>query len=427
MSARYQVLQHEKKPYWLTNCPLLMVTHALTKDTSNNTIFLQCKFQNLNDKKIKAFNIHIECFDVTGQPLTAVDSFSYLDISIAPDKTFGDQTPVPLPNRETRAFHIIPRKIVFDDNSIWENADNQPFVLAEYEQKRISSLGDLADQYKRDLHDICSKSNAHTYLPARKDGFTICGCGKIILDTAKSCPACGVSIDRLFALNNEELLTLANEFYEQNQREQAEQKEKQAVILQIQQSQAELNKKQLYKKIRITIGVLLLIVIVLFTSATYSHKLHKQELLQKTQAVVNQMTQMESDDIQISSSIKDNVITFTISIDSVGAEYTPKTLSEMTRHDLISIRNNPSQLDSSIKSWLSLKDTIINLQNNLLSAYANLGGSNTYSIQTIINAYDGVTIFEFDGNTLTYDYWEEMEGYRYNKTQLVSDINEILN
>lgn len=427
MSARYQVLQHEKKPYWLTNCPLLMVTHALTKDTSNNTIFLQCKFQNLNDKKIKAFNIHIECFDVTGQPLTAVDSFSYLDISIAPDKTFGDQTPVPLPDCETRAFHIIPRKIVFDDNSIWENADNQPFVLAEYEQKRIFSLDKLADQYKRDLRDICSKSNAHTYLPARKDGFTICGCGKIMLDTAKSCPACGVSIDRLFALNNEELLTLANEFYEQNQREQAEQKEKQAVILQIQQSQAELNKKQLYKKIRIIIGVLLLIVIVLFTSATYSHKLHKQELLQKTQAVVNQMTQMESDDIQISSSIKDNVITFTISIDSVGAEYTPKTLSEMTRHDLISIRNNPSQLDSSIKSWLSLKDTIINLQNNLLSAYANLGGSNTYSIQTIINAYDGVTIFEFDGNTLTYDYWEKMEGYQYNKTRLVSDINEILN
>lgn len=427
MSARYQVLQHEKKPYWLTNCPLLMVTHALTKDTSNNTIFLQCKFQNLNDKKIKAFNIHIECFDVTGQPLTAVDSFSYLDISIAPDKTFGDQTPVPLPNLETRAFHIIPRKIVFDDNSIWENADKQPFVLAEYEQKRISSLDKLADQYKRDLRDICSKATSHTYLPARKDGFTICGCGKIMLDSTKTCPACGVSIDRLFALNNEELLTLANEFYEQNQREQAEQKEKQAVILQIQQSQAELNKKQLYKKIRIIIGVLLLIVIVLFTSATYSHKLHKQELLQKAQAVVNQMTQMESDDIQISSSIKDNVITFTISIDSVGAEYTPKTLSEMTRHDLISIRNNPSQLDSSIKSWLSLKDTIINLQNNLLSAYANLGGSNTYSIQTIINAYDGVTIFEFDGNTLTYDYWEEMEGYRYNKTQLVSDINEILN
>ena len=244
MPARYQILQHEKKPYWLADCPLLMVTHALTKDTSNNTIFLQCKFQNLSDKKIKALNIRVTCFDVTGQPLTAVDSFSYLDISIAPDKTFGDQTPVPLPDCETRAFHIIPRKIVFADNSIWENTDNQPFVLAEYAQKRISSLGDLADQYKRDLRDICSKANAYTYLPSRKDGFIICGCGKIVLDSTKTCPACGVSIDRLFALNNEEMLMLAKEVYEQNQLKREEQEKQQAAIEKEEQQKAKLQKQK---------------------------------------------------------------------------------------------------------------------------------------------------------------------------------------
>ena len=427
MSARYQVLQHEKKPYWLTNCPLLMVTHALTKDTSNNTIFLQCKFQNLNDKKIKAFNIHIECFDVTGQPLTAVDSFSYLDISIAPDKTFGDQTPVPLPNRETRAFHIIPRKIVFDDHSIWENADNQPFVLAEYEQKRISSLDKLADQYKRDLHDICSKSNAHTYLPAQKDGFTICGCGKIILDTAKSCPACGVSIDRLFALNNEELLTLANEFYEQNQREQAEQKEKQAAIEQSQvQLQEKQRKKQLYTRVGLIAGILLLIAIVLLASTVHSRKLHEQEILQKTQAAVDQITLFGTDSVKVSSTIDDDTVTFTISLSDITANSMPQTLSQMTRHDLISIRNYTLQLDNAIDSWEGLKKNLVTAQNILLSKYSELGGSDSYSVQTIINSNDGVKIFEFDGNTLTYDYWEEMEGYRYNKTQLLSDINEIL-
>ena len=427
MSARYQVLQHEKKPYWLTNCPLLMVTHALTKDTSNNTIFLQCKFQNLNDKKIKAFNIHIECFDVTGQPLTAVDSFSYLDISIAPDKTFGDQTPVPLPNRETRAFHIIPRKIVFDDHSIWENADNQPFVLAEYEQKRISSLDKLADQYKRDLHDICSKSNAHTYLPAQKDGFTICGCGKIILDTAKSCPACGVSIDRLFALNNEELLTLANEFYEQNQREQAEQKEKQAAIEQSQvQLQEKQRKKQLYTRVGLIAGILLLIAIVLLASTVHSRKLHEQEILQKTQAAVDQITLFGTDSVKVSSTIDDDTVTFTISLSDITANSMPQTLSQMTRHDLISIRNYTLQLDYAIDSWEGLKKNLVTAQNILLSKYSELGGSDSYSVQTIINSNDGVKIFEFDGNTLTYDYWEEMEGYRYNKTQLLSDINEIL-
>lgn len=345
----------------MADCPLLMVTHALTKDTSNNTIFLQCKFQNLSNKKIKAFNIRVACFDVTGQPLTAVDSFSYLDISIAPDKLFGDQTPVPLPDCETRAFHIIPQKIVFDNNVIWENADKQPFSAAEYEQKRISSLGELADQYKRDLRDICSKATAHTYLPARKDGFTICGCGKIMLDSTRTCPACGVAIDRLFALNNEETLTLAKEVYEQNQSEREEQEKQQAAIAQEEQAQAQLqeerNKKLRYTKIGIIAGVLLLIVIVLFASAAHSRKLHEQEMLQKTQAVVDQMTQVESDGTQISSSIQNHVVTFTITFDAIDVETVPQTLSEMTRHDLISLRNTPSQLDSSIKSWLSLKDT----------------------------------------------------------------------
>ena len=121
MSARYQVLQHEQKPYWLPDCPLLMASHALTKDTTTDSVFLQCKFKNLSDKRIKALSIRVECYDVTNQPLVAFDNFTYLDINIATAKSFGDQTPVSLPDRETRAFHVIPQKIVFVDNSIWEN------------------------------------------------------------------------------------------------------------------------------------------------------------------------------------------------------------------------------------------------------------------------------------------------------------------
>ncbi len=39
-----------------------------------------------------------------------------------------------------------------------------------------------------------------------------------MLDSTKTCPACGVSIDTLFALNNEENLTFHNAQYEQEQR-----------------------------------------------------------------------------------------------------------------------------------------------------------------------------------------------------------------
>ena len=303
-------------------------------------------------------------------------------------------------------------------------------MLAEYEQKRISSLGELADQYKRDLRDICSKANAHAYLPARKDSFTICGCGKIMLDSTKICPACGVSIDRLFALNNEEMLTLAKEAYEQNQFERDEQEKQQAAIEQEEQEQVQLqeerHKKLLYTKIGIIAGVLLLIVIVLFASTAHSRKLYEQELLQKTQAVVDQITQLGNDSVNVSSTIDNNTVTFTISLADIAASSMPQTLSDMSRQDLISIRNYTSQLDNAIDSWEGLKKSLVTTQSILLSKYSELGGSDSYSIKTIINSSDSVKIFAFAGDTLTYDYWEEMEGYRYNKTQLVSDINRIL-
>ena len=425
--GKYTVIQHKQHLHWLKDCPVLLQSYALTKDNTDNSILLQCKFENIADKPIKAMNIAVRCSDISYQKLEKVDSFSYLDINIQPYSLFGDTMPVYLPNNMTRNVHIIPLKVIFSDDITWENTSEQTYELAEYEQQPISSLGELADQYKRDLHDICSKSNAHTYLPARKDGFTICGCGKIILDTAKSCPACGVSIDRLFALNNEELLTLANEFYEQNQREQAEQKEKKAAIEQSQvQLQEKQRKKQLYTRVGLIAGILLLIAIVLLASTVHSRKLHEQEILQKTQAAVDQITLFGTDSVKVSSTIDDDTVTFTISLSDITANSMPQTLSQMTRHDLISIRNYTLQLDNAIDSWEGLKKNLVTAQNILLSKYSELGGSDSYSVQTIINSNDGVKIFEFDGNTLTYDYWEEMEGYRYNKTQLLSDINEIL-
>ncbi len=45
-----------------------------------------------------------------------------------------------------------------------------------------------------------------------------------------------------------------------------------------------------------------------------------------------------------------------------------------------------------------------------MDKYIELGGSDAYSIHTVCNSDDNIKIFEFEGNTLTYDYWEEMEG-----------------
>ena len=203
---KYTIVQHEQRLHWLKDCPVLLQSYALTKSNTNNSIFLQCKFENIADKSIKAMNIAVKCSDVSHQELANVGNFPYLDINVQPYTLFGDKTPVALPNNTTRNVCIIPLKIIFSDDTTWENTSERAYELAEYEQQPISSLGELADQYKRDLHKICTDSEKHNYLPANINGFTICGCSKVVLNNTESCPQCGINFQDLLNINDSDKL-----------------------------------------------------------------------------------------------------------------------------------------------------------------------------------------------------------------------------
>ena len=430
MSEKYTIVQHEKRLFWLQNCPVLLHSYALTKNNTNNSIFLQCKFENIADTAIKAMNIAVKCSDVSHQELANVDNFPYLDINVQPYTLFGDKTPVALPNNTTRNVRIIPLKVIFSDDTTWENTSERAYELAEYEQQPISSLGELADQYKRDLHKICTDSEKHNYLPANVNGFTVCGCGKVVLPDTQYCASCGVDFSKLFAINNSEILHTEQQQYDEEQQKIALQEQQDKLQKETQQLQY---RKKLRKIISIISCIVLVIIIGTVAGTTYSRYRQEQEAirqeqeaLEKTQAAVEQITNVESDDAQISSDIEDKVITFTISGAGINVQDMPKTLSGFPKQDLESIWNDSSQLDNAIDSWLGLKDSYINLQSIIMDKYIELGGSDAYSIHTVCNSDDNIKIFEFDGNTLTYDYWEEMEEYRNNRLKLLADLSEIL-
>ena len=430
MSEKYTIVQHEKRLFWLQDCPVLLHSYALTKNNTNNSIFLQCKFENIADKPIKAMNIAVKCSDVSHQELANVDNFPYLDIDVQPYMLFADKTPVALPDNTTRNVRIIPLKVIFSDDTTWENTFERAYELAEYEQQPISSLGELADQYKRDLHKICTDSEKHNYLPANVNGFTVCGCGKVVLPDTQYCASCGVDFSKLFAINNSEILHTEQQQYDEEQQKIALQEQQDKLQKETQQLQY---RKKLRKIISIISCIVLVIIIGTVAGTTYSRYRQEQEAirqeqeaLEKTQAAVEQITNIESDDAQISSDIEDKVITFTISGADINAKDMPKTLSGFPKQDLESIWNDSSQLDNAIDSWLELKDSYINLQSIIMDKYIELGGSDAYSIHTVCNSDDNIKIFEFDGNTLTYDYWEEMEEYRNNRLKLLADLSDIL-
>lgn len=430
MSEKYTIVQHEKRLFWLQDCPVLLHSYALTKNNTNNSIFLQCKFENIADKPIKAMNIAVKCSDIAHKQVTNIDNFSYLDISVQPYSLFGDKTPVVLPDNTTRNVSIIPLKVIFSDDTTWKNTSERAYELAEYEQQPISSLGELADQYKRDLHKICTDSEKHNYLPANTNGFTICGCGKVVLPDTQYCASCGVDFSKLFAINNFEILHTEQQQYDEEQQKIALQEQQDKLQKETQQLQ---RRKKLRKIISIISCIVLVIIIGTVAGTTYSRYRQEQEAirqeqeaLEKTQAAVEQITNVESDDAQISSDIEDKVITFTISGAGINVQDMPKTLSGFPKQDLESIWNDSSQLDNAIDSWLGLKDSYINLQSIIMDKYIELGGSDAYSIHTVCNSDDNIKIFEFEGNTLTYDYWEEMEEYRNNRLKLLADLSEIL-
>ena len=430
MSEKYSIVQHEKRLFWLQDCPVLLHSYALTKNNTNNSIFLQCKFENIADKPIKAMNIAVKCSDVSHQELANVDNFPYLDIDVQPYMLFADKTPVALPDNTTRNVRIIPLKVIFSDDTTWENTFERAYELAEYEQQPISSLGELADQYKRDLHKICTDSEKHNYLPANVNGFTVCGCGKVVLPDTQYCASCGVDFSKLFAINNSEILHTEQQQYDEEQQKIALQEQQDKLQKETQQLQY---RKKLRKIISIISCIVLVIIIGTVAGTTYSRYRQEQEAirqeqeaLEKTQAAVEQITNIESDDAQISSDIEDKVITFTISGADINAKDMPKTLSGFPKQDLESIWNDSSQLDNAIDSWLELKDSYINLQSIIMDKYIELGGSDAYSIHTVCNSDDNIKIFEFEGNTLTYDYWEEMEEYRNNRLKLLADLSDIL-
>ena len=127
---KYTIMLHEQRLHCLQDCPILLQSYALTKDNENDRLFLQCKFQNTAPKAIQSIDIAVQCSDVFHQQLSNIESFSYANLNIQPDAVFGDTTPVFLPDNTTRAIQIIPLKVVFTDDTMWENTSKQTYEPA---------------------------------------------------------------------------------------------------------------------------------------------------------------------------------------------------------------------------------------------------------------------------------------------------------
>jgi len=200
MRDRYIRLFSLSDNLYTEGAPVLILAGALLKDTQTGQLLAQLKMLNIVPQKTKAVMVRIAPLDITGKSLGETVEYQYLDLNVARDETFGQKTPIVLPDPTTRGYTASVTEVVFSDNSIWSGQSGpwEPFtkppLLADVIQDE-----ELIKQYKIKYGERCT-----TLFSADKD-IWFCACGAINHSSENTCHTCGNPIEATQAIDWEDL------------------------------------------------------------------------------------------------------------------------------------------------------------------------------------------------------------------------------
>ncbi len=217
MAERYtRLFSLPETDLYETDAPLLLCTGALLKDTQTGRMIAQLKFRNIGTKPIVAVKVSLRAFDAFSTEVEGIPEFQYLDLSVTRDLEFGQKMPIVLPNAETRSFSCTCKSVIFADGSVW-NAQTEDWKPLTKQQSLESRFGDLAAQYRRDMHHASAK-----YAVAEDRDLWLCACGAVNRAEDTVCHACKADREALKAAEDPERLKQHDEAYRRRLAEEAE-------------------------------------------------------------------------------------------------------------------------------------------------------------------------------------------------------------
>lgn len=191
MSERFTRLFAAERNLYAEGCPLVVEGAALLKDNEKGNLIAQLKFNNITNNTIKSIAIKLKLFDNAGRELDKSTEYTYLDISLSRDNTYGDKVPVPVLSLQARSFQICIAEVVFKDNSIYQSESfdlksiKEPQMLSSYFDNT-----DLEEQYSLEC-DTDAR-----YIPTKDRDLWICTCGEVNRENETCCHICGCSFEK---------------------------------------------------------------------------------------------------------------------------------------------------------------------------------------------------------------------------------------
>ena len=217
MAERYtRVFMLPETDLYETGAPLLICEGALLKDTQTGRMIAQLKFRNIGTKPITAVKVSVRAFDAFGTEVKSVPEFQYLDLSVTRDREFGQETPIVLPNAETRSFSCACQGVIFSDGTKWESSLDEWRPLTKQESLE-TRFGNLAAQYRRDTYYPFAK-----YAFAEDRDLWLCACGAVNHADETTCHVCKLNREALKAAEAPDKLKEHDEAYQKRLAKQAE-------------------------------------------------------------------------------------------------------------------------------------------------------------------------------------------------------------
>lgn len=201
MEERFLKLFSLQKNLYISGAPVIIKAGALLKDNRGGKIIAQLKFQNITEKSIKALTVEIQPKNIEGEDLLEKVSYQYLDIDIKRDDEFGQDVPIVLSDNLTRAYAVKVSKVLFSDNSSWENSDsNWQSIFAEVKKiENVLPNKELAEQYRAEY------GNKSKNLMISEKDLWLCSCGAVNHLQEACCHRCGCEAEKQKNFSIEEL------------------------------------------------------------------------------------------------------------------------------------------------------------------------------------------------------------------------------
>lgn len=204
------VLAQTDCPLWVAGMPIVITALDLVdRPEEPGKAALELGFTNVGKDEVKGVLCAVRCWDLLGNELTAPEKVALQDMSVAPGKTWSCDTPIPLPDGDTRRIELTVKNIVRGDGTAWTNEGGE--AAKPLDLRPLSIQSEYRQEMVYELNGKMSGSPVETFknFPFEAPTFWVCACGQV--NTGTACAACGVSRDTVFETVDAEHLKNARE------------------------------------------------------------------------------------------------------------------------------------------------------------------------------------------------------------------------